>query len=271
MTSTRFNSLAFEPVSAPAPWHAYQCKLAFPFTPEHRALAVTLTNRLSQAAEHLHHLHPSIWLDTAELHRDGGSRLFSAHVRQWSPRMGFAMDPTGPPPRTLEFSDLAEATFGTPPKIFDRSAIFVSSLQATQSAYDLLAGRGLATLLFFPGDAPASPDISLSIKNFMLNSRHTLEPMVESTMFRNHSFYLPLLSSNSVGKATAQQLEAWLGGAELLWRESFEDGELLLLSTHDLSPMLEAAGLSPASQARGPKPWVFSPESLPQPTSEKKL
>lgn len=260
MSSIRHHSIIFEPVAVDAPWQAYRCQLAFPLSPEDRERVTSFIDVLTQAVGRLNRLHPSLWLDSAEIHRDGGSRLLSSHIREWSPEVGFAFDPSGPAPRTLEFSDLTEATYGTPPKIFDRSALFISSLKATQSAYSLLVGRGVATILFFREDASSGTGIKEAVKRFKENSRRTLEPMMASAMFRHHRFYLPLLSSNSIAKATLQQLEDWLGGTELLWRENYEDGELLLLSVRDLAPAFEAAGLSRLSVGEGPAPWSFTPQ-----------
>jgi hypothetical protein len=255
----QLDSLVLEPIGMTPPWQAYRFKLAVPLTSEHHSWVVSFVERLMEIVSRQYRLQPSLWLDTAELHREGGARLLSSHVRQWSPQMGFGFDPTGPSPRTLEFSDLTDATFGSPPKIFDRSAIFVSSLEATQSAYRLLAGRGLATLLFFPGDGPADAQTLRSIKYFMENSRLILEPMINSPMFHNHPFYLPLLSSTGIANASSQQLENWLGGAELLWRENCDDEELLLLSVRDLAGVFEEAGMCRLSHAEGAVPWSIAP------------
>ena len=182
--------------------------------------------------------------------------------------MGFAFDPAGPSPRTLQFSDLAEATYGTPPKIFDRSAIFVSALKETQPAYRLLAGRGLATLLFFPADDPSGGSSPQAIRSFMANSKQVLEPLITSSMFRHHPFYLPLLSSKSSANASGQQLESWLGGAQLLWRENFEDGEMLLLSPHDLAPVFSDLGMSRLSPAEGAVPWSVNTSTMERAANE---
>lgn len=251
-----------------SPWQAFRCKAVLPLSPENRALVVTFLSDLAAILQATKGLHASLWLDTAQLHRDGGSRLFSSHARQWSPVMGFGFDPTGPAPRTLEFSDLADATFGTPPKIFDRSAIFISSLKTTKSAYGLLAGRGLATMMFFRQDAPGKPDIVQAIDRFMENSRRTLEPMIASSMFRNYPFYLPLLSSAGITRATPQQLEDWLTGADVVWRENYEDSELLLLSRLDLVPSLQAAGILARAanlEHEGPvRGWTLTPDEHPE-------
>ena len=260
MSSIRPHSMIFEPVAVDAPWQAYRCPLAFPLAPEDRDRVTSFIDELTQAVGRLNRLHPSLWLDSAEIHRDGGSRLLSSHVPEWSPEVGFAFDPSGPAPRTLEFTDFTETAYGTPPKVFDRSALFISSLKATQSAYSLLVGRGVATILFFREDASSGTGINEAVKRFKENSRRTLEPMMASSMFRHHRFYLPLLSSNSIAKATLQQLEDWLGGTELLWRENYEDGELFLLSARDMGPAFEAVGMSRLSESEGAVSWSYTPQ-----------
>ncbi len=247
--------LILEPVPAPAPWSAFRVPLELPLPLAARPILLSIAERISSAAGRVYSLFPSLWLDTAELHRESGSRLFSQHVRQWSPRMGFAFDPTGPSPRTLEFTDLTDAPFGTPPKLFDRSAIFISALAQTLPAYRLLAGRGLSTLLFFPADAPAGSTLTAAITRFMEGTRATLEPLITSGTFRNHPFYLPLLSSTSLSSATSEQLIGWMAGAELLLCESFDGQELLLLSQRDLASLFDQLGMRRLSVSEGSVPW----------------
>jgi hypothetical protein len=248
----------FEPIAAPSPFHLFRAEFPpFPLPEQSRASLNTLFTQLSRAASDLCGLQPTLWLDTAELHRDGGAQLFSSHARKWSPTMGFCFDPTGPAPRTLEFSDLMDAPYGTPPKIYDRSAIFVSNLQETAAAYGQMCGRGLASLLFF---AAATPALSVVVDRFMDNSRATLEPLVASNAFKHHNFYLPLFSSASVAKAAAKDLSAWMGDAEIYSREVPEEKELLLLAKRDLISIFQRLGmrrLSPADQSA----WAISLES----------
>ena len=106
-----------EPTASPSAWHGYRLETAMPLAFDERPWLSSFVESLVDVIGRVYQLQPSLWLDTAELHRDGGARLLSSHARQWSPTMGFGFDPTGPSPRTLQFSDLAEATYGTPPKI----------------------------------------------------------------------------------------------------------------------------------------------------------
>lgn len=249
----------FEPVTAPAPWHAFRIELnAYPLDEEKRELLHTFSNLLNQAVKHLHKLQPTLWLDTQELHRDGGPRLFSSNARKWSPAMGFCFDPTGPAPRTLQMSDFMDREWGTPIKVYDRSAIHVSNREATADAYRLICGRGLALLLYFTD----GPQLSAAIDRFKNGTRAALEPLIASNSFKHHNFYLPLLSSSSLSKAAPEDLLAWMGDTEIYFRENFEDKELLLLAKPDLNPIFEQMGMQRLSSHDGPIPWAFSRESL---------
>ena len=248
-------SIELRPVMAPAPWCAFKAEFsAFPLSEQSRRVLSSLLGRLIHTVAELYGLQPTLWLDTAELHRDGGARLFSSNARRWSPTMGFAFDPTGPAPRTLDLSDLMDAPWGASPKIYDRSAIFVSKVQETTGAYRLMSGRGLASLLFF---AIEPADITKAIDRFMQNSRTVLEPLVASNSFKHHSFYLPLLSSASIAKATAKDLLTWLGDVEIYGREAFEDNEFLLLARRDLRPLFRDIGMHQHSSEDETAAWTF--------------
>jgi hypothetical protein len=238
MTQSVFSSLRqieLKPVAAPAPWQAFRIELpAFPLPEQPRAALSFLVTRLIRALAEVYGLRPTLWLDTAKLHRDGAARLFSSYARRWSPTMGFAFDPTGPAPRTLELSDLMDAPWGTSPKIYDRSAVVVSNIEQTEEAYRVMSGRGLASMFFFAVDASA---LFATIDRFMRNSRATLEPLVASNAFKHHNFYLPLLSADSLVQAGAKDLAAWIGEVEVYCREVFENQEVLLLARRDWEPV----------------------------------
>ena len=252
-------SIELIPVKAPAPWRAFRLELsAFPLSGPSRAALNFLIAKLIHAVSESHGLQPTLWLDTAELHRDGGARLFSGNARRWSPTMGFAFDPTGPAPRTLELSDLMDAPWGTPPKIYDRSAILVSAFHETAHAYRSIGGRGLASLLFFAAE-PAG--LAVSVDRFMRNSRATLEPMVASNSFKHHNFYLPLLSAASIAKATEQELQAWIGEVEIYTREVFEENEFLLLTRRNIAPLFLNMGMQRNSKDDESAVWTISFDS----------
>lgn len=252
--------LVCEPLITPAPWQAFRIEFnAFPLQEDSRELLYTFSILLIQAARQLHRLQPTLWMDTAELHRDGGARLFSSQARKWSPKMGFCFDPTGPSPRTLQLGDFMDREWGKPIKIYDRSAIHISNYQETEEAYRLLCGRGLALFLFFTVEAS---QLSQAVNRFQENSRSALEPLVASNSFKHHTFYLPLFSSASVAKASEDDLLSWMGNTEIYLRENFEDRELLLLAKQDLHPLFERIGMRQLSSSDGPVPWAISLEAL---------
>ena len=124
--------LVFEPVTAPVPWSAFRLKTSpYPLPAEERGRFAGVVDRLADAFSRRFSVHPTLWLDTQELHQDGGSKVFSRNSGQWSVRMGFCFDPTGDPPRPARMSDLLDVDYGTEVKVYDRSAIFVSDLAQT--------------------------------------------------------------------------------------------------------------------------------------------
>lgn len=184
--------------------------------------------------------------------------MFSSYARRWSPTMGFAFDPTGPAPRTLELSDLMDAPWGTSPKIYDRSAVVVSNVEQTEEAYCLMSGCGLASLFFFAVDASG---LSATIDRFMSNSRATLEPLVASNAFKHHNFYLPLLSADSLVQAGAKDLAAWIGEVEVYCREVFEDQEVLLLARRDWEPVFRRLEMRRLGAGEGSAAWMIPLDS----------
>ena len=253
-------TIVLVPVSAPPEWHSFRIGVSFPADPGAREWLLALVFRLVGHLRMSQHLEPTLWLDTQEMHQDGGSKIFSKHARAWSPTMGFAFDPTGPAPRPLEMSDLMDVTYGTPPKIFTRSAIYVSSVRETMPAYSLLAGRGLSTLLLFPLGGVA--DASTFANAFISKSCEVLQPLMHDGSFQNYDFYFPLLSSKSLENLDAASLNSWLGGTELYLREGLEEKELFLLARFDLAPIFEAMGMRRLSTGNEPLPWELPIEHL---------
>ena len=249
--------LVLEPVRADSEWHAYRLEIdAFPLETERRRHIRSLVENLTAAIREVLRAGPTLWIDSQPLHHDEGAKLYSANARKWSPEMGFCFDPSGPPPRPLQMSDLMDVDYGTPPRIHDRSAIYLAAHPETMPAYKLLAGRGIATLLYFAGQEDAA--LSRAVAAFMQHSRYALRPLMAPGQFQSFPFYLPLLSSQWIAGTPPQQLSAWLGDAEVYLRESFETKELLLLSQHDLNPVFQRAQLRPLSISAHDSSWTFS-------------
>ncbi len=197
----------------------------------------------------------TLWLDTKRLHEDGGSRLFSQNASAWSPEMGFCFDPLARPPRTMELSDLMDADYGTPPPIDDRSAIFVSNVAATAHACTQVAGRGLATLIFFRAGTPTEARQAAEVYK-----RHTCDELrscMAPGQFQNFPFYLPLLGSTAPSSATRAQLESWLGDAVLYVRDCAEGDEVVLVAREGYRTLFEAAGLRPSHPLEEETGWTW--------------
>jgi hypothetical protein len=190
---------------------------------------------------------PTLWIDSQPLHHEGGRKIFSRNSRGWAPNMGFCFDPSQESPRPVSMSDLMDVDYGTPPKIYDRSAIHVSAYSQTMPAYRLLAGRGICVLLYFRAYAPEDSSLLPAVEAFMQHSRDALRPLITSGHFQHFPFYLPLLSSPSIVGKPAQQLTSWLDGVEVYLHESFDAQEMLILSRQDLKPVFQAAHLRPVS------------------------
>ncbi len=247
--SSKDREFVFEPVPAPLPWQAFRMHTGkYPIPKEERPRLAEVAQMLSQTLCAALNLTPSVWIDTAELHRDGASSLISPNARAWGPTMGFAFDPTGEPPRSLTLADFMDVDFGTPPPIFMRSAIFVSKPNGTEGARKVLTGRGLQTLLLLNGTADA----------FMKNTLQSLLPLIKEREFQTFRFYLPLLHVKSLEKVHAEDLDAWLGNAQVYIREVFEEGALLLLARTDLEARFRALGMRRLGEGDGPVAWSLS-------------
>jgi hypothetical protein len=249
--------LLLERLPCPTPFYAYAMALPSSLSARAADLFALCIGRLSEGAVAAGLSMPTLWLDTQNLHKDGGSKLLSANARRWEPSMGFCFDPTSRAPRKLQISDLMDMEYGSALQLDDRTAIHVANLQESSSAYRIMAGRGLAVLLFFGvGASPGA--IDAAIGDYMRNSQRTLRPLMAPGEFQSFPFYLSLLTPQTVSEATTEQLGLWLGSADLYVRES--DDHLLMLSRREMAPILTAAGLRQALPT-DLGAWVF-PESI---------
>ncbi|HLH02846.1 MAG TPA: hypothetical protein VKX25_08750 [Bryobacteraceae bacterium] len=254
-TGAKTPSLLLEAAAAGGGWYAYRLETgAFPLSSDARAELFSMVDALTHAIAAQLSLRPTLWIDTQPLHHGGQAKLYSTHARAWSPEMGFCFDPAGPPPRPLLLSDLMDVDYGTPPKIHDRSAIRVSAHPQTMSAYRLLAGGGVATLLYFAAENDAQ--LAQGSASFCHHSREAFRPMMSPGHFQTFPFYLPLLTSQTIAGA-GEAISQWLGNGELYLRECFDTQEVVLLSRNDLDPVLRAAGLHPVASGSGNSSWAL--------------
>jgi hypothetical protein len=234
-------ALIFEIIQCAPSFHAASMKLpSFPLPAQKRKSFSASVLRLLNSAERNGFGSPVCWLDLKYLHEDGGSKIYSRHARIWSPQMGFGFDPSGRPPRKMELDDLMNAEYGTPLQIDDRSSIHLSGKRQAKPAYEEMAGRGVTALMAFD-----DPDEGSAVDRYLQHTRLTLSRYMEPGQFQHFPFYFPLLSSNAISSATEAQLREWMGNARLYIREAYDSQELLMLSTHQLHPVFEGAGLRP--------------------------
>jgi hypothetical protein len=253
-----YQEIMLEPIATASGWHAYHVPdQTFPLHVRQRKHMAALVEGIADAIARSLGAVPTLWIDSQPLHHDGGSRIFSAHSRAWSSRMGFCFDPAGDPPRKLSMADLMDVDYGTPPKLHDRTSIHISSFEQTLPAYRMLAGRGISTLIFFEASGPADSGLMKSVDAFMQHTRKYLQLLMSPGSFQGFPFYLPLLSAKSVAQATALQLATWTGNATACLHESFDTRELLFLSRHNLDPVLKTAALRRLSSTDGLSPWGF--------------
>ena len=217
-----------------AAWRMQTGKL--PLEADARPRLARVVAGLIRSAEAALHCSARLWLDTMKLHVDGGSKLFGKHAREWQPDMGFCFDPTEPPPRKLTMSDVLDMDWGTEVKIHDRTAIYIAAGGQTKAAYETMAGRGLAVLMLFAGDAEAAGD------KYNRHTKKELQKAMAEGQFRGFAFYLPLLTAKGVTSATREQLELWLDEAMLYVREDEENGELVIVARTDMDATLIGAG-----------------------------
>jgi len=237
--ATATTVLELTPIACANPFQAfYVPDLVFPLPAEARPPIVQLVKRLLVAAQKLGLSTPALWLDTQQLHQDRGSKVYGAHARQWSPEMGFCFDPSEAAPRKLRFYDLLNMEYGTQPRLADRSCIFVSNVQQSFAAYEVMGGRGLANLLCF-----READTLAAVQRYMQHTRKMLKRYMAEGEFQNFKYYFPLLTSGSLAGASTQQLSEWLGESDLYLRESAETKELIIVGGRSLEHLLETAGL----------------------------
>ena len=80
--ATAITVLELTPVECASPFQAFCVPdLAFPLSADVRPPIILLMKRLLAAAEKLGLSTPALWLDTQQLHQDGGSKMYGLHAR----------------------------------------------------------------------------------------------------------------------------------------------------------------------------------------------
>ena len=234
--------LEVEHVECAEQFHAYRLgHLNYPLREPVLGVMTEFFNVLNAMLLDLYGLQATVWLDLKQLHRDGGSRIFSTNARRWSPSPGFCFDPTLSPPRSLEMSDLMDVEYGTAPRIDDRSAMRVTRTAAREEAQIAMMGRATNVLLYFATEKDPEQQ-ALTYEKY---SRTAMRTCMTPGHFQSFDFYLPLLNSKGVQSSTVASLDRWLDGVSVYVREAEESDEVLILSRLDLSAMLERPEFRP--------------------------
>src|SRR5262249_33892544 len=77
---------------------------------------------------------------------------------------------------------------------------------------------------------------------FLERASAVLVAPIHDPTFNCFPFYVPLLEARTLASAAAARCDAWMGGASIYIRESFEDKGTLILSRQPLTPLLKQFG-----------------------------
>lgn len=237
MGEPRPSPLQFAPLITAAGWEAYLVQ-APPPPAEGDAMDVlrALAAGLRLIAERGWQLTGHTYLQLWKLAVPGNSLLYEENLQRWQPSVGLGVFPHRAPPQRMTadmaMDHAAALMTGEEP---ERSAYHLAHVsggsEAGQHAERELLGRGMVLELF-----ARDP-----LQTLLQSSRKAFLPSISDSAYRSFPFYLPLLDARTVGAARADDLEQWMGGAELYLRESAEDGGLLLVSRKPLRPILDRA------------------------------
>jgi hypothetical protein len=168
--------------------------------------------------------------------------VYSQHAREWIPEVGLGVWPDREPPISWTQEEFKHLLPGQKPRTLMHQVLWVSAgpevkIQAARAM--LPFGPLLQIMVTGPGET------------FLQKATSILLPPITDRTFTCYPFYVPLLEVRSLARATSEQLEAWLCGASLYIRESFEDNGILIVSRDPLRPILEGLGaqLEPGAEA----------------------
>lgn len=172
--------------------------------------------------------------------------ILSQHGRDWIPKLGLGIWPDRPAPSLWTPKDFEDLAPGEKPRRLMYQVLRITkSIEARENARDTLLGLG--TVLQIICSAPDA---------FLEKMRSTFLKSITEPSFSCFSFYVPLFEANTLSRASASDLESWMGGASVYVRESAEDKAILLLAAESLVPILRKLGAQ--FQAEPHPTWVIS-------------
>ncbi|GGG85005.1 hypothetical protein [Edaphobacter dinghuensis] len=167
-------------------------------------------------------LEHAMWLQGAELHRNGAVDLLVSHGAKWMPDIGLGIRPDGEPPRMLRADDFRKRRWNDPVKLKHETAFHLAGgAVAAKSAIRLLCGSG--TVLYCLLDAP--------IQVYLAEQRELWLPTIQEPAFRAHPFYMPFFDAKGLENKESSRLMSWMGRARLYLRESSEDEGIVIVTS----------------------------------------
>jgi hypothetical protein len=162
-----------------------------------------------------------------------GKQRLVEHGSNWAPELGLGVWPARPSPTLWTQEDIANLIPGEKLRPLMHQVLRISgSKRDREQASDTMLDLGTILEIMAPGDT----------KSLLARTRGVLLPGIKEPSLRNFSCYVPLLDRKSLESATAEQLDAWLCGAAVYIRESFEDKGILIASRVPLTPTLKQLG-----------------------------
>ncbi len=229
--ASRFISL--QPVALESSWHALLLSVSeFPI-PELELAAVkaalaAILSRLKRGRQ----LTSEVFLQLEQLHAPGVRELFARHAPQWIPEVGLGVWPHRDPPAKWSQKEFMEVG----PNEMLRAIMFqVFRITAEGGVRDQAADLMLRL-------GPVLQILTADSDGFFEESSQRFLEFIKEPTYRCFPFYVPLLDLKAVIGASGQQLEQWLGRAQVYMRESLEDKGVLILSRAPLDPILTELG-----------------------------
>ncbi|HTF45762.1 MAG TPA: hypothetical protein VK641_17780 [Terriglobales bacterium] len=196
--------------------------------PLHHALLVAV-DRLRGVPS----LELSTWLLMDSLHKDGAVRELSRHGREWMPEFGLGIWPNREPPRMYQDSDFLDLESGLEMRSMMHSVVRIGGPEdAARQAWSTMFGRGSTVVTLAAGGA----------ENMLDSMRESLTRGITDESFQSFAFYFPLFGRATLAQATSEEMNAWMGPAQVYVRESEEDDAVLVVSRASAMAALEAAG-----------------------------
>jgi hypothetical protein len=214
----RIQGQEFTPIGG---WAGYEIPVHMPI--KDAALNETLKGALWTLIIrlHPHETQPSVWFLMDNLHRDDAVLTLSRNARAWMPSQGIGLWPDQPPPRTMTSKDVLDLTWGETPQLpYHRVTRLRAATDVQHTAWTTMFGLGSTVLTLVPGGGQRLLD----------ETREYLKRPIVDEGFQRFPFYFPLLGKKTLINTTAEELDGWLGPAQLYLRESEEDNAVLLLT-----------------------------------------